>query len=170
MRLTKYDRQAFVKAVLDDTPQFDYENQAHKLVREFGITTYPEELRPFIKKYPDFFQANYVTMPSYIGNLYAKIHQDYTGSALEKHAPELWAQLVELAQLEKEQRVARNALEAKLEAVISSCSSLKIALERLPEFAKYLPQERGPSSLTNLPVANLVADLMALGWPKGAEA
>ena len=41
------------------------------------------------------------------------------------------------------------------------------ALEILPEFAKYLPQERDGKVIRSMPViANLVADLMQAGWPK----
>lgn len=166
MRLTKCDRQAFVIAVLDDIPKIDYEAQAHKLIREFGITTYPEEVQPLVKKYPEFFKASHVgRLPYGVGNLYAKIRPDVAGN-LEKYS-ELWDQLVELGKQQSEQSNARVELEAKLQAVISQCSTLKVALERLPELGKYLPQDKPNSVAKNLPVANLVSDLVALGWPKG---
>lgn len=166
MRLTKYDRQAFVSAVLDDIPKIDYEAKAHKLIREFAITTFPEELRPLVKKYPEFFQDRYVGgLPHGLRSMYAKIRPDVAGN-LKKYS-ELWDQLVELGKQQSEQNNALEKQRAKLEAVISQCSTLKVARERLPEFDKYLPQDKPNSVATNLPVANLVSDLMALGWPKG---
>lgn len=166
MRLTKCDRQAFVIAVLHDIPKIDYEAQAHKLIREFGITTYPEEVQPLVKKYPEFFKASYVGgLPYGVHNLYAKIRPDAANN-LKKNS-ELWDQLVELGKQQSEQNNALEKQRAKLEAVISQCSTLKVARERLPEFDKYLPQDKPNSVATNLPVANLVSDLMALGWPKG---
>jgi hypothetical protein len=40
-------------------------------------------------------------------------------------------------------------------------------MTRLPEFEKYFPAEDAPIS-KNLPaLANMVADLTKLGWPKG---
>ena len=165
MRLTKYDRQAFVSAVLDDIPKIDYEAKAHKLIREFAITTYPEELQPLVKKYPGFFQDRYVgRLPYGVRPLYVKIRPGVADN-LEKYS-ELWDQLVELGNQQSEQNNALEEQRAKLEAVISQCSTLKVALERLPEFDKYLPQDRPNSVATNLPVANLVSDLVALGWPK----
>lgn len=64
-----------------------------------------------------------------------------------------------------------NALKAKLTAAIAACFTLKQAKERLPEFVKYLPTDRDSTGTSNLPaVANLVADLVQLGWPKDKEA
>ena len=37
----------------------------------------------------------------------------------------------------------------------------------LPEFEKYLPAERDVTGTVNLPVANVLAELTNLGWPKG---
>jgi hypothetical protein len=58
--------------------------------------------------------------------------------------------------------------ECHLKGVIESCSSLKQLNERLPEFKKYFPTEEKP--VANLPaLANVVAELSKLGWPKGAN-
>lgn len=91
MRLTKSDKEAFVRAVMDDVPMVDYDEHRHSALlcqRVFAET----------------------------------------------------------------------------------CSTLKTAKERLPEFEKYLPTERGTTGTINLPVANTVADLINAGWPKGAQA
>ena len=56
---------------------------------------------------------------------------------------------------------------ALLEAVISGCTTLKQAQERLPEFVKYLPQPERKAT-PNLPSTTDVFDsLTKAGWPKG---
>ena len=53
----------------------------------------------------------------------------------------------------------------KLKSIIDGCSTLKQLKTLLPEFEKYVPTEEAPTK--NLPaVANVVADLTKLGWPK----
>jgi hypothetical protein len=63
----------------------------------------------------------------------------------------------------------RYKAERSLAGVVEACSTLKQLKERLPEFTKYYPTEEAPTA--NLPaLANVVADLSKLGWPKGAKA
>ena len=65
------------------------------------------------------------------------------------------------------QRQHRESLKEKISGVIAGCTTVKTAKARLPEFAKYLPEE--VEKTQNLPaIANLVADLTKLGWPKDA--
>lgn len=60
---------------------------------------------------------------------------------------------------------ARRTAEEDLSGVLQGCKTLKQLHAALPEFAKYFPTEDAAS--TNLPaVANVVAGLSALGWPK----
>lgn len=55
-----------------------------------------------------------------------------------------------------------------LENFINSCSTLKQLQEALPEFLSYFPTENTPTR--NLPVvANLVADLVKLGWKQSSN-
>ena len=56
----------------------------------------------------------------------------------------------------------------KLKGIIDGCTTLKQLKTLLPEFEKDLPTEEAPTK--NLPaVANVVADLTKLGWPKGTQ-
>ena len=60
---------------------------------------------------------------------------------------------------------ARGDLYQKLKGVIEACTTLKKLKELLPEFEAYFPTEAEPTK--NLPaVANLVTDMMQMGWPK----
>ena len=44
MRLIKSDKEAFVRSVLDDVPQIDYQAQVNKLVNDWAISKLPEQL------------------------------------------------------------------------------------------------------------------------------
>lgn len=45
MRLTKYDREAFVLAAMDDVPQINYDEQAKKLVLDHLKEVLPVDLQ-----------------------------------------------------------------------------------------------------------------------------
>jgi hypothetical protein len=60
----------------------------------------------------------------------------------------------------------RYATKRKLQGIVEGCSTLKQLQTLMPEFKQYMPTEAAPTK--NLPtVANMVADLSKLGWPKG---
>jgi hypothetical protein len=170
MKLTKSDREAFVRAVMDDVPTIDYNEQCRSIVKAWGISTLPEELQPIAKKHPEFFGTRYIYAPSGLDNLYAIAHPDFGNSMMRHKSPEEYAKVEALGEASRKQNETRNALREKLTATIGACSTLKQAKERLPEFEKYLPAERGVTGTINLPVANLVAELMNAGWPKGVAA
>jgi len=63
-------------------------------------------------------------------------------------------------------RKERNALFSSIKGIAYGCSTLRQLKEALPELEKYMPKEDAPTR--NLPaVANVVADMVKLGW-KGA--
>lgn len=67
-----------------------------------------------------------------------------------------------------EARDQRRKARSQLEGAVRACSTLKQLEATLPEFKKYYPTEAQPTK--NLPaLANVVADLSKLGWPKGKE-
>lgn len=167
MKLTKSDREAFVRAVIDDVPTVDYQEQAETLVRSVALSTFPEDLRPMVTKYPDYFEDHYVWLPGQLQNRYFKIDKSCAYELFKGKFPEIWKQLSALAKQLEEQNERVRTLRQQLSGVIESCSTLKQAKERLPEFEKYLPQERNGVAVANLPaISNLVTDLMAAGWPK----
>lgn len=60
---------------------------------------------------------------------------------------------------------ARADARHKLQAAVMGCSTLAQLKKLLPEFEAYFPTEEQPTK--NLPaLANMVADLSKLGWPK----
>lgn len=81
-----------------------------------------------------------------------------------------WAKLGEIAQKHGAQETHRSDLERKLKAVAYSMTTRKALADALPEFAKYLPPDE-PTATRMLPVvANVAAEFMKAGWPKGKKA
>ena len=171
MRLTKADKEAFVRAVMDDVPKVDYDEQAKKLVMEELVERMPAEVKAVYKTAPEWLTSNYICLRGNLQSFYGPVRK-YTDTAefAPRLSEKLSEKLSELSAAKKEQTGTHNEIRAKVRATIDSCTTLKQAKERLPEFEKYLPTERGSFSTANLPaVTNLVADLMNLGWPKTQE-
>lgn len=168
MKLTKYDRQAFVKAVMADIPKEDYREQVRKLLLEDSIEALPKKLQdaardPACKDYLETGNHYRQAFSNSFTVFDKRWSSSYTPSATAKQ------KLTELEKLHTAQKDKLDAVEEKLRASIEACTTLKMAKERLPEFEKYLPIDRTPEKGTYLPaVANLVADLATLGWPKDA--
>ena len=163
MRLTKHDKDAFVRAVLDDVPYVDYSEQARKLAMKHLISLLPENVRTAYHVNPEWIISYHVSLSRYL--------QGFYGPALgydsyENFPDELKEQLAELSDAAKEQSSVRNTLEDKVTGLINSVTTLKAALKNFPEFAKYLPADRDEAGTANLPAANVIADLTNAGWPK----
>lgn len=163
MRLTKFDKDAFVRAVLDDVPYVDYSEQARKLAMKHLISLLPENVRTAYHANPEWIRSNHVRLPNYL--------QDFHGPApgyvsYDSFPDELKEQLHTLSDAAKEQSNTRKTLEDKVTGLINSVTTLKAALKNFPEFAKYLPADRDAAGTVNLPAANVIADLTNAGWPK----
>lgn len=163
MRLTKHDKDAFVRAVLDDVPNVDYSEQARKLAMKHLISLLPENVQQVYKENPEWIETASVRLPNYL--------QDFYGPALgyvsyDYFPDELKEQLHTLSDAAKEQSIVRNTLKDKVTGLINSVTTLKAALKNFPEFAKYLPADRDAAGTVNLPAANVIADLTNAGWPK----
>lgn len=163
MRLTKFDKDAFVRAVLDDVPYVDYSEQARKLAMKHLISLLPGIVQQAYKENPEWIKTAPVSLPSHL--------QDFYGPALGHVSyvtfpDELKEQLHTLSDAAKEQSNTRKTLEDKVTGLINSVTTLKAALKNFPEFAKYLPADRDAAGTVNLPAANVIADLTNAGWPK----
>lgn len=167
MKLTSSHRIAFVAAVLNDIPQIDYQQEAKKLVDAYFAARCHEDVVAFEKKYPGRIRQFYVAGPNH-----TSCHSAFVDCAqhnLDSSHPDLYAQLSVISADAEVQYTNIKAVREKLTASIKACSTVKHARERLPEFEKYLPFEAEPTK--DLPaVANLVADLAKLGWPKSDRA
>lgn len=163
MRLTKYDREAFIKAVMDDVPSTNYNEIAEKEIRHAFYRAAPVAAQglyddPILRR--KYLSTHFVALPGVLQNFSAYLYDE---AALNAMRP----RLRELDGLATGQKEARAQLEGQVTAAINACTTLKMALERLPEFEKYLPADRDGKTNRSMPViANLIAGLTEAGWPK----
>ncbi len=153
MKLTKYTKQAIVRAIIHDLPPIDKEARA-TAIKEAIVKTMSPEVRKLFKTNPTALRTQSV---------------EYTN-------PDRWYQEVVVGDLTKEQISAiiapyekqeaeRREADAKLTRAFAGINTLKQALTTFPEFKKYYPTETEPTK--NLPaLSNVIADLSKLGWPK----
>jgi hypothetical protein len=154
MNLTKYEKQAIVKAIMADIPQANR-------------TKWAEEIKAAIVK----------TMSPEVRNLYkTKPHALRHRSVEYTNPHRTWGDEFPVGDVTNEQIKAivepyekqvneRRDMEHKLRSAFEGIRTLKSALKTFPEFEKYYPTEAQPTK--NLPaLANVVADLSKLGWPK----
>ena len=163
MRLSSYHREAFVRSVMNDVPQIDYAEQIRAVLIEDAVNSLP----PLIQK-----AWRDPILKEYICDFYSYGHGRPSANlpGLQRHFVQTEAnkkKLDDLVSLKAQQERQRSDLEAKVTAAINACSTRKQAVERMPEFEKYLPPAIGDTQSKYLPaIANLVSDLAAAGWPK----
>lgn len=166
MRLTKYDKEAFVRAVMNDIPYIDYT----EIIRNKVLDASASKLPP---------AAQALVSSATTCHLIRRDRNDYAARD-ERNCAYMWcdiyptegwetdafeAEIRELVNKAREQDAAREHMEAQLTGLINSCSTLKKAHKTLPEFIKYLPQDRDGTGVGDLPaIANIVADLSKMGW------
>jgi hypothetical protein len=168
MRLTQYHRQAFVSAVMNDVPEIDYDEIVHKLAQDHLVERMPPKVRAVFddKQLRHYLTTTRTYFPGSVAS--AEFYGDEGDCYWWKQVPELSAKISEVLQQANKHHEQRNELERKLRAVAKSCTTRAALAKALPEFEKYLPAEDAPS--TNLPaLANVVADFVQAGWPKGKK-
>lgn len=169
MRLTNTIRDAFIHAAMNDVPQIDYQAQAEKLARDWLDKSFAATFPGVDKAKAEasgWLDRVGVRMPVGLSNLYTYA----PGYECLKHDARLWDKLQALSQKHEAQVRHRNELKDKLHAVAYSVTTRKGLADALPEFEKYLPADE-PAAMRSLPVvANVVADFVKAGWPKGAKA
>lgn len=164
MRLSNTMREAFVRAAMQDVPAADYIEKARVLV------TKKEQAMP--KKagllYVDPYRLDYksATFGNW-GNRHSFGVRGLTNEEIQ--VIESDEAIKDLITQHKEQKERLDALKTKLIGAINACTTRKQAAEALPEFEKYLPADE-PKALRSLPaLANVAADFVKAGWPKGQK-
>ena len=162
MKLTKSMGNAFVNAVMRDTPDAEAATLAKmkKLVMEVAIDRLPPKVKAAYKVRPDLIRTQIIhlrgTRPAFYG---------VPGEQLLKEHVEQAGRFEELMRLEEERESAvkgRKDLRRRLEAVAGACTTVKQLADALPELTKYLPDE--VTRTKNLPaVTGLVSDLQKSG-------
>ena len=151
MKLTNYLREAFVRSVMQEIPKPDYD----KLRAELQTALYAAmsaDVRRVYRKNPKALAKEYTHFRGDRGN-----HGYIVGDADFKQMFGLFDQ----------PNVARFEFQRKLEAAVKGFTTVKQLRDAYPELAHHLPDEN--KATASLPAqANLVAEMVALGWtPKG---
>lgn len=174
MRFTNLIRSAILQNILNDIPDTDHQARFEAAVHADILKQLPapvakvyadKSLRPYLLSgHKGYSGARRDAEGNYVGSVFASIPTplDYEPSQ------ELLAELAPLDAAKRAHDAQVDRTRIAIEGILKSCSTSKQFLERLPEFAKYLPPETAKSS--NLPaLANLTADLVKLGWPKDGK-
>jgi hypothetical protein len=156
--ITKWDKQAIVKAIMADVPKVDKKKRREELQASVVKLMSPEA-RKLFKTTPNALRTYHVGDITYDGNwsqrdvVAGDVPNDKIDTLCEKY---------------KEEDKNIREVEYKIKGIVDTCRTIKQLNERLPEFKKYFPTVEKP--VANLPaIANVVADLSKLGWPKGAS-
>jgi hypothetical protein len=156
MRLDKYAKSSIIRAIMDDVPAPDKAKRRVDL-QAAVVKVMSPEVRKVYNKTPGALRTYHVGDTIYDGygwNTRDIIAGDVTDEVIE-----------EILKPYKAEDEARYATKRKLQGIVEGCSTLKQLQNLLPEFKQYMPTETAPTK--NLPaVANVVADLSKLGWPK----
>ncbi len=169
-RLTKSLRESTIRAIMNDVPKPD-EEQCSKEFMELVKQAMPTSVYVAYTEYPEWLvdRAHNVTADSnkcgwgyYIRNQIYLRYNWYThgrnewSNAMNKYADDLSDILT-----------SRILLMKKLEGILADCRTVKQFKDMLPEFEKYAPDET-VAPIKNAPVTtNLMAEVVALGWPGG---
>jgi hypothetical protein len=163
MKLTNTIRDAFVRAAMDDVPSIDYSEKIRAEAVKAAVEMLPlrakaawndKDSRPFVHS---FYRS--------IGNTGVNLPGTGESKAVDK-VREACAALVEAEGKQNEQRAA---LKSRLRAVAYSVSTRKALADALPEFEKYLPADEAAALRTVPVIANVVAEFVQAGWPKGKK-
>jgi hypothetical protein len=166
MRLTNFLRDAFIRAAMHDVPKIDYQEQAHKMAREFIQTQFKKDFPTMdyqVASDSGWFESGSISMPHHIDNFYVKISRGY---GMVQADEKLWAKLEALSNKKQEQDKNIRVLEARLKGVAYACTTRKQLQEALPEFTSYLPEEEAKAARDLPVVVNVVSDFVKAGWPK----
>lgn len=158
-RITKWDKEAIVRAIMNDVPVPDKKKRKEELQAAIAKAMSPE-CRKLYKKCPSALRTYHLGEIIYDGCGWGSrevIIGDVTPSQVDELTKKYTVE-------DRARQDARNSLKA----AVMACTTIKQLNDRLPEFKSYFPTIEKP--ITTLPaLANVVADLSKLGWPKGKE-
>ena len=154
-RINKWDKQAIVRAIMADVPKIDKKKRKEKMQADIVKAMSPEA-RKLYKNCPEALRTYHMGSLLDDGNWMSR--EIISGDVKEEVLNEL------KKPYEAEDKKFRE-VEYQLKGAIEACTTIKQLNDRLPEFKKYFPTVEKPTA--NLPaLANVVADLSKLGWPK----
>ena len=153
MKLTKLHKEAIVRAIMQDTPPIDKVKRAEAIIAAIVKAMSPE-VRKLYKTKPGALRKASVAYTNQYSNWQDIVVGDVSNDTIK-----------EITAPYKKEEEERSDMHRKLTHAFSGINTLKQALTAFPEFKKYYPTEMEPTK--NLPaLANVMADLTKLGWPK----
>ena len=151
MKLTKYEKEAIVRSIMQDVPT----KPDTVLKAEIQAAFVAGMSAPVLKLYKTHPKALKTEIVSSWDSVLSYRTDFIVGDA----------KVAEIMEPFKAQKKERDDAHNKLSAAVNGCNTLAQLKKLLPEFISYFPSETEPTK--NLPaVANMVADLSKLGWPK----
>lgn len=164
MKLTNTIRDAYVRGVMADVPSTDYSQSIRDVVLADAVEQLPEKVRALWK---DEATKNYVGMFWY-GGPYGVTSVMVPGvESLFKLSPAAQDKVAGYKALLETQIATAGELKRKVHAAAYSVSTRKALADLIPEFSKYLPPDDAAAIRTLPAVANVMADFVKAGWPKG---
>lgn len=155
MNLTKLHKQAIVRAIMQDTPPLDRAKWSEE-IKAAIVKAMSPEVRKLHKTNPSALR---IASVPYVNQYRHWSDEIPVGDVTKEQIKEI------IAPYEAQYREQQD-MENKLKAAFEGIRTLKQAETTFPEFKKYYPTEAQPTK--NLPaLANVVAGLSKLGWPKG---
>lgn len=158
MRLTQYHKDAIIRCVRNDIPKPDAIKIQAEIAKEIDKLLLPA-VKKLAKTNPDALRHQDLSWydmgldRSYAPVLVGNVTKEQIKTICEPY----------FAQHKRQREVMQ-----QLSYTLKGINTLAQAKKLLPEFISYFPTEEEPTK--NLPaVANLVADLSKLGWPKSAK-
>lgn len=166
-RLTNEMRDSFIRRAMADVPGVDYEQKIRDAVNKAVHVALPKEVKKLLaddatkgfirtsgasvdgEKYVSFYE-----LPSCGRDWLQKVADDAAAPFLKP-----W----------KEQAERDEALRSRLRSIAYHCNTVKKLADALPEFAAYLPKDEHEAIKTLPAIANVVADFVKAGWPKGKK-
>ena len=160
MRLTNYMREAFIRAALDDVPRVDYREQMQVAATKAAVDFLPPKVRAIYddKELRDYLNTTYIEQFCVPG-INAGQELKLAVKAAIKPALALAA-----AQQQRDDDLRR-----KIKACAYAAATRAALVKMLPEFERYLPADDQAACRTLPVVANVVAEFVKAGWPKGKK-
>jgi hypothetical protein len=150
MKLTSTLRQAIVLAVMDDVPQ-PTDDEIRAEIQAAAVKAMSPEVRRLYRKNPGALRIDSAF------DVADRMHLDVIVGDVD---------LEDIIGPWQTGRSERKATARKLSGIVNGCRTTQQLLGVLPELERYIPQCQRATE--NLPVAaNLVADLVAMGWLRG---
>jgi len=169
-RLTKALRDSTIRAIMNDVPKPD-EKQCSEEFMKLVKQVMPTSVYVAFTEHPEWLDdcSSHVTADSNkCGWEYYSRNQIYLRYKWYTYGREGWSDaMIKYADDLSDILTNRILLMKKLEGILPDCRTVKQFKDMLPEFEKYAPDETIAPTKNTPVTTNLMAEVVALGWPGG---